>query len=155
MKNVIVLSIKPEYMELILKGQKSIELRKCRPAISEKENLIVALYCTAPVKAVVGFCFLVELIEDTPKSIWNKFSDFVGIDKGTFFQYYSTNQKAFGLKLEKVYELSKSLPLNEIRKKVPNFSPPQTYRYYDLEFLKEKFNSILKEESQNGRKSFA
>lgn len=142
MKNVLVISIKPEYMKLILAGKKSIELRKCKPSLP-KDDIIVALYCTSPVKAVVGFCLLDELIEDSPSSLWSRFSEFVGIDKTAYQAYYSENSKAVGLRLNSIYELENQLSLDKIREEVPGFTPPQTYKYYNLDFLKKRFKENL------------
>jgi len=151
MKNILVISIKPEYMNLILAGVKSIELRKCRPIIP-KDDILVALYSTAPVKAVVGFCLLDELIEDNPTSLWSRFSDCVGIDKDTFFEYYSNHGKAFGLRLENVYVLKESLGLEEIKAQLPGFTPPQTYKYYNLKYVETRFKERLNSEYHQLRK---
>ena len=142
MKNVLVISIKPEYMELILSGNKSVELRKCKPSFP-KEDILVALYCTAPVKAVVGFCFLQDLVEDSPSSLWNRFSKFVGIDQRTYLEYYKNNDKAIGLFLENILTLEQELTLDKIREEVPSFTPPQTYKYYEIGFLQSRFRKRL------------
>ncbi|MEM6398147.1 MAG: ASCH domain-containing protein [Bacteroidota bacterium] len=148
MKNLLVISIRPEYMKLILAGEKSIELRKCKPSLP-KDDILVALYCTAPVKAVVGFCLLDELIEDSPSSLWGRFSELVGVDKKTYQDYYNNNSKAVGLKLDSVYQLEKELSLDKIREEVPNFAPPQTYKYYNLNFLIKRFKESLLDEYHN------
>jgi len=144
MKSLLVLSIKPEYMKLILTGEKSIELRKCKPSISD-EGAVIALYCTYPVKAIVGFCLLSELIEDEPCSFWNKFSKFLGVNKETYKNYYTNSNRAIGLRLNSIYKLKREMPLNEIKKELPDFYPPQTYKYYKLDFLINKLKIILDE----------
>jgi predicted transcriptional regulator len=57
----ILLSIKPEYAELILEGKKTIELRKSYPA---KIFSKIYLYATAPVKKVVGVVYQADYPEE-------------------------------------------------------------------------------------------
>ena len=142
MDSLLVISVKPEFMNLILLGVKQIELRKCRPSINKDKTLVV-LYCTAPVKAVVGVCTIREYIEGSPESIWNKFSELVGIDKDRFFEYYRNRDRAFALKLDNVVKLSKKITLCQIRSKFPDFAPPQTYKYFNLQETENAFKLEL------------
>lgn len=143
MSDVLVVSIKPKYMQQILEGNKLIELRKCKPSL-ETKNLIVVLYCTTPVKAVVGFCSIEELIEESPNSMWKNFSEIVGISKEDFFSYYENSNKAFGIRLSNLIKLKQNISLENIRTKIPNFSPPQTYKYFNSKDLKIKFKKELR-----------
>lgn len=138
-----MISIKPKYMELILNGKKSIELRKCRPTVDFNQDTLIVLYCTSPIKAVVGFCVLKELLEDSPQSFWSKFSDSVGIAKNDFFEYYLNTDRVIGLKLDRIYQLNQPLPLDLIKEELPEFSPPQTYKYFRLKVLRQHFKNKL------------
>ena len=52
-KDLLIISVKPKYAEKILRGEKTIELRKCAPKKVGKDDYIL-IYVTAPVKELWG-----------------------------------------------------------------------------------------------------
>ncbi len=143
MKDVMFISIKPKYLELILEGSKTIELRKCKPSSFFDSYMI--LYATNPEKKVVGICELEEVIETTPKNMWASHSNHLGINKNEFFSYYSGTNIAIGLKIKNVIRIDKFLSLESIKAVEPGFSPPQTYKYIPFTFIIENFKEYLSE----------
>ena len=143
MKDLMFISIKPKYLELILEGSKTIELRKCKP--SSFFDSYIILYATNPEKKVVGICELVEIIETTPEEMWISHSDQLGINKNEFFTYYSGSNTAIGLKIKNVIRIDKYLSLETIKNIEPSFSPPQTYKYIPFTFILRNFKDSLSE----------
>ena len=137
MSKVIILSIKPEFSDRIFEGTKKIELRKSKPNV-EKDDLIL-VYNTLPDKAVVGICKVKEIILSTPNEIWDNYSDDLGIDKERFFEYYLGRDKAVGIRIESFRKFKNRISLETMRKFLPDFSPPQTFKYYNRELLKPIF----------------
>lgn len=129
MRKVLVVSIKPEFAEKIFNGQKSIELRKSAPNVSPGD--IVVIYSTHPVKAVIGICQVKEIIKMQPSLMWSKHNDKLGIDKKRFQEYFFNTSQAVGIVLTAIYRLQESVSLVAIRKMIPMFQPPQTFRYYN------------------------
>lgn len=127
MNRILLISIKPIYANLILDGSKTVELRKSLPRI-EKETLIV-IYASAPMKAIVGVGIVSDVIKDDPKIVWAKYKHSVGINKQTFNDYFKNKSKAVGILLKSIYRLDPEIKLDSIRKELPNFSPPQSYKY--------------------------
>ncbi|WP_421773815.1 ASCH domain-containing protein [Gracilimonas sp.] len=127
MSEVLFISIKPEFTDKIFKGSKSIELRKSTPSI--KENTILVIYSTVPVKAVIGISRVKNIIKMPPKLLWEEYSDRLGIDERRFFEYYENSEFAVGLELANTFKLPNKIPLNLIREFYPSFHPPQTFKY--------------------------
>jgi len=128
MSKAVVLSIKPEFADKILNGEKSIELRKCAPDASAGD--IIVIYSTYPVKAIVGICQVKEILKLKPSLMWQHHSDTLGIDKKRFSDYYQGAEIAIGIVLTSIKRLDHFLPLDLIKKALPYFHPPQTFRYY-------------------------
>lgn len=135
MNDVLVISLKPEFANKILSGSKKIELRKCSPRLNN--GSLVIIYATAPIKSVVGYCILQEVISASPNEVWNSYKEDLGIDKNRYFEYYQGYSKAVGLKVNQVKTLRESIPLSKIREQWPRFSPPQSFLYIPkLELMK-------------------
>ncbi|AUP79900.1 ASCH domain-containing protein [Flavivirga eckloniae] len=128
MSKIIVLSIKPEFSNRIFNGSKKIELRKSSPKIDNDD--IIIIYNTMPEKAVVGICKIKEVIDSTPKEIWNNYSEILGIDEKRYFDYYLGREKAIGLKIDCFRRFKDKITLKEIKDFIPDFSPPQTFKYF-------------------------
>lgn len=143
MNKVTLLSIKPEFSNLIFSGAKKIELRKSKPKIVP--GSLILIYNTYPDMAVVGYCKLKQLIELSPTKIWKTYSNDLGIDYVRFKEYYNGSKKAIGIELTDVIEFEQPLELKDIKETSPEFAPPQTFRYLTkdkLTFLKDKRSTI-------------
>ena len=91
--NSILISIKPEYVERIFNGSKKYEYRRRLP----KDNIDkIVIYCTTPVKAVIGEVSVIKTISDTPGKLWGQTKDFAGISKEKYFEYFRYKEKATG-----------------------------------------------------------
>lgn len=139
MGKVIIISIKPEFVNKIITGEKSIELRKVKPNVSESD--IVLIYSTMPVKAIIAYCEVDFILKMAPEILWKTHSKKLGIDKERFSSYYLNCENAVGIGLKSVCKLEKAITLEQVKKHIPNFSPPQTYRYFEnRHFLEKKLN---------------
>jgi predicted transcriptional regulator len=132
----MIISIKPEFANKIFSGEKSIELRKSAPNISGGD--IVIVYCTLPVKAIIGFCRVEELIRMSPTEMWKTHKSKLGIDKSSYNAYYESHQLAVGIVLTAICRLDEAISLDLIKSIYPHFNPPQTFRYLERRaFFKE------------------
>ncbi|MEQ8245131.1 ASCH domain-containing protein [Fulvivirga sp.] len=127
---VLVISVKPEFAYRILSGEKTIELRKNTPSVTEGD--LVIIYATQPVKAIVGYCKVSGIVKDNPSNIWDKYSEVTGISKQGFMSYYSNTLTAIGIKLKDVNPLSKNFTLKQVKAVIPKFKPPQSFAYLTL-----------------------
>lgn len=129
--SLLIISVKPEYARKILKGEKTIELRKCAPKRVGKDGYIL-IYVTAPVKELWGVYKIENIIKENPNTLWENFGKQTGITKKEYNDYYKENKNAFGIQLQEVKNLFKhSIKLDSLKNLIPGFMPPQTYSYID------------------------
>ena len=88
----------------------------------------VIIYASAPVKAVLGFGKVKTIIECTPKCLWERYSNRLGINEKSYFSYYNGYHKAIGIEFDMIKSVT-PIGLEELRKVDPCFQPPQIYRY--------------------------
>lgn len=129
MATALLISVKPEFAEKIFTGNKRIELRKCSP--KAKKGDLVIVYSTTPDKAVIGICKVSKIIKLSPKKMWQTHKNYLGIDKKRFDEYYENYELAIGIKLSSICPLSSKIQLTKIRKILPGFQPPQTFKYFN------------------------
>lgn len=127
MGKVLLISVKPEFAEKIIRGTKTVELRKCSPNANVGD--LVIIYSTLPEKAIVGTCVIKEIIKRSPTQLWRDYSNQMGIDKKRYFEYFKGCTYAIGIVLASIDRLDKKVSLDSIKKSIPNFSPPQTFKY--------------------------
>jgi predicted transcriptional regulator len=122
----LFISVKPEFAEKIVKNEKTIELRTLKPNVTIGDYIII--YASSPQKSVVAFSIIKNIIETTPKRMWNKFSKNLGIDKQRFDNYFEGKLNAIGIEFGEIIKIN-PIHLNNLRNIDPQFHPPQIYRY--------------------------
>ena len=106
--NVILLPIKPRYVDKIFEGIKRFEFRR---VCCKKEPDKIIIYSTAPIKKVVGEVEIIETLQDKPNEIWSITSGYAGISRGEFDMYFKDKNIATAYRLGKTqrYMPAKSL----------------------------------------------
>lgn len=120
----VLLSIKPEYAEKILNGEKRFEFRKA--LFKNRDVKTVVIYATMPVGKVVGEFEFDGIVSGTPKAVWLETEDYSGISQDFFEEYFEGREMAHAIKVGNVIRYKDPLSLNMI---VPNGLAPQSYRY--------------------------
>ncbi len=121
----VLLSVKPKYVERIAEGEKKLEFRK---VIFKNENRPdrIYVYCTSPVKKIVGYFSTGEIFEDDPDELWDRFHDCAGISEEEFFEYFSGKEKGYAIGIEEFSEFDEAI---DPHKEIPGFTPPQSFCY--------------------------
>ena len=106
----MLLSINPEHVESILRGEKQFEFRKvrCKAEVSK-----IIIYCTAPHKSVVAEVDIEEIIEDDILEVWRQTKKSAGISYNFFRSYYKGKKKAVAYKLSNLTVYEKPRLLSE------------------------------------------
>lgn len=139
-KKYLFISIRPEFISKILLNEKKIELRKLKPKVNIGDYLII--YVSSPLKSVVAFSMIKKLIDTSPQNMWKKYSSLLGIDKSKFDNYYVGKKRAIGIELENIIRIE-PMHLYDIRDVIPNFQPPQIYRYVqDMNIFRDLIKKI-------------
>jgi len=117
---IILLSIKPEYSKLILRGEKTIELRKAFPKFCTGYVLI---YESRPTKKIT--CFL-KIKKTHIRSIKEliKFSKKAKVTRTFINEYFRGKDRGIAIEIERVFELEEKIPLERLK-----ITPPQNFRY--------------------------
>jgi len=131
----VILSIKPKYVDAILRGEKKYEFRK---NIFKNKNIDnVYIYSSSPVKRIVAIFNVGDIIEDDPKAIWDKCKDLSGLKDIEFFKYFTDNRKGFAIEIDNLEKLKTPIDPKKI---MPDFIPPQSFCYIDAPLLPKGFN---------------
>ena len=127
----VLLSIKPEYAEMILNGDKTVELRR---VIFKEDVDRVYLYATYPIKRVVGYFIISDVFKDRIANLWSKFRGYCGIDSNEFFKYFIDKEYGYAIEIKESHRISKPIELNEIQKEL---TPPRSFCYINHEMPSE------------------
>ncbi|OIO22032.1 hypothetical protein COV61_02385 [Candidatus Micrarchaeota archaeon CG11_big_fil_rev_8_21_14_0_20_47_5] len=127
---LLLISIQPRFSELILNGEKTVELRKRLP---KKLPKFAIVYESAPKKQAT-FLIKIKKFDAAPaKVIWERYRNKCAISKTYFNEYYRGSKQSVALIIEKVLPLEKSIS----RKILQSYglTPPQDYRYAPKEIV--------------------
>ncbi len=118
----ILLSINPQHVDSILRGQKSYEFRKvsCKQKVDK-----IFMYSTSPVMKVVGEAEVEAVLTGEPDYIWTLTKKEAGIGKKFYDKYYEHSKLAVAYKLCNVVEYSKPKELDYYGVK----NAPQSFCY--------------------------
>jgi len=120
----VLLSIKPEYAERILEGEKRFEFRKV--LFKNCAVKTVVIYATKPVGKVVGEFEIESVISGRPNKVWNLTAEFAGISQGFFNDYFLGRETAYAIEVSKVKRYEEPLDLNSL---LPHGIAPQSFCY--------------------------
>jgi len=122
----LFISVKPEFAKKIIAKEKKIELRKVKPHVKAGDYVII--YASSPIKSVIGFGIVQQIIDASPEQMWKNYSSILGIDKFRFDNYYIGKERSIGIKIKEIQQIA-PIPLEVLRNVTPGFHPPQVYKY--------------------------
>ena len=95
----VLLSIKPQYVEEIIKGKKRYEFRK---KVFKNDVNEVYIYSSSPVKKIVGYFKFDNIVEDHSENLWRNFKEYSGINEDEFFEYFKEKNKGFAIEINQL-----------------------------------------------------
>ncbi|PGQ52654.1 ASCH domain-containing protein [Bacillus cereus] len=107
----VLLSIKPEFVEQIVLGNKKFEYRK--NIFKRKDISSIVVYATKPYGKVVGEFEIENILIDEPKTIWGKTKDYSGITKTYFNSYFEGRKTGVAIQIKEFKEYDRPLDLCE------------------------------------------
>ena len=123
----IVLSVRPQYCDKILSGEKFVELRRRFPMLGTT-GTIAHIYATSPIKSIVGNVKIAAVSKMPVMDIWMKYSSGAEISKEDFEIYFSGVEEGFAITLQSAQRFARYFRLDELRRYF-DFHPPQSYAY--------------------------
>lgn len=128
-RSVALLAVQPKYAAQLMDGTKRVEFRKTK---FKKDVGTVYVYASSPIKQVVGYFEVKELVEDTPDGLWDQFNAVGGIEEVAYRAYYGNAEQGVAIVVGQVQKFSDPMDLNEF---TGNSTPPQSFIYLDSETL--------------------
>ncbi len=122
----VLLSIKPQYVEKIISGEKRYEFRK--KEFKRKDINTIVVYSSGNVRKLVGEINFTSILCDTPSIIWQKTQAKSGMTEDCFMQYYMNKDKAYAIAIDSFRPYKEPI---DIIAKYPGVKAPQSYRYID------------------------
>lgn len=119
----LIMSIHPQYAEMILDGVKRYEYRRRLPV--EKRALGVLIYATAPVSKIVGEFVIAEKMTLQPDIMWDETGEFAGITREEFDRYFYGLRDAHALNIIQPRRYEKPATLSDYCLQ----RPPQSFMY--------------------------
>lgn len=129
---VLFVSLKPRFAEMILNGEKTVEIRRVAPTISP--GALVIFYASSPSMQVVGSGRVGALDRASPTALWERHRDGCGLTRSEFRGYLAGVRGAVAITLGDVRRLPRTIPLTELGRLLwAGFRPPQSWRYLDAD----------------------
>lgn len=119
----ILMSMKPEYADMILHGSKKYEFRKHG---FKREIDKVFIYATKPVSKIVGYFTFDEILRGTTSEIWETCSEYAGILENDFHKYFKSTKTAFAIRINRVFKMEKPISPSNI---IEGFKGPRSFIY--------------------------
>lgn len=127
----ILISLKPQYFQKVLIGNKTVELRR-RP-VRVAVGTTVWIYETVPSGRLGARAMVANIVEGTPSEIWARFRREVGISEEDFSLYFQGADYACAVVLTDIVPLAKRPALSELRLRLGAFVAPQFYRRLSID----------------------
>ncbi|MGO2300284.1 hypothetical protein [Paucilactobacillus nenjiangensis] len=121
----VLLSIKPEFVNEMVLGNKKFEYRK---SIFKRADVTdVVVYATKPYGKVVGEFKIDRIIDDNPSNIWQRTKKFSGTTQNFFYDYFSNRKRGFAIAFSEFKSYEKPLELGAFNLKCA----PQSFCYIE------------------------
>jgi predicted transcriptional regulator len=119
----VLLSIKPEYAEKILLGQKKYEFRRTIFKLPTVTKIVI--YASSPVQKVIGEFEIEHVLSLKLGELWKETMHASGIEKAFYDSYFSGKKIGHAIKIKKAKRYSNYLDLEDLNVK----QAPQSFIY--------------------------
>lgn len=135
---VVLLSVRTPHVDRLLDGTKTVELR--RRGWRVPSGTLMLLYASGHRRALVG-SLVVEGIETGPlDGIWSRYGGDVALTRKEFDDYLTGTNQAVAIRVGLARRLEEPIGLEELRRRCPMFTAPQTFRYVYMHELSQILN---------------
>lgn len=141
---MLFLSIHPDYVNAIVEGRKTIELRKRKPNVEIGSGVVI--YATTPRCEIVATAQVSRILVKSPDILWRSVGKKAAVSRTEFTCYFEDRDIAVAIFLANVSVLDRPISLDELRQWWSKFHPPQQYRYLteeQQEFVYSRRSSLV------------
>jgi predicted transcriptional regulator/ribosomal protein S18 acetylase RimI-like enzyme len=125
-ENTLLMSLRPEYAEMVLKGRKSVEFR--RRFSTKYEGATIVFYITRPVKQFMFTATASRVDHQGIERLWSDYRDSGGISRTIFERYFSGVTYGYAIHLANIRSIPNQLVLERAREVYPRLRPPQSFQ---------------------------
>lgn len=126
----ILISLKPQFADLVMQGKKTFELRRRLPKTISRGDQIV-IYESAPTSAITGSVTVSEVVRFDLGDLPNEVADGAGVTRDFLHRYFRGLQHGFAIGLTNPTLVSLRIPLAYLR--AQGITPPQSFMYISRE----------------------
>lgn len=119
------LSVHPRWIDAILSGHKSVELRRRPPGVSSGTEAL--LYSTSPVCQLVARATVETVVERPLEELWRSHGSCAAVSRREFDEYFSGRETGTAIELGEVMQLVRPVGLEALRGL--GIRPAQGWRY--------------------------
>jgi predicted transcriptional regulator len=125
-QKTLLMSLRPEYAQLMLQGHKTIEFRR---RFSKKyEGATIVFYITHPVRQFAFMATIAKVDHRQKEHLWNKYEEQGGISETLFNRYFCGTSYGYAIQLSNIRKVPNQLPLERARQVYPKLRPPQSFQ---------------------------
>ena len=126
-RETLLLSIRPPFVERILEGTKTAELRRVRPTARTGQDVLI--YGSSPTMALLASAVVQAVDTASPSTLWRSVRDAAGVSREEYLAYFAGAPIASAIWLGQVAAFEQPISLKLLRERWPWFRPPQSYCY--------------------------
>jgi predicted transcriptional regulator len=120
-KKNIILSIHPRWVDKIINGQKTIELRKRLP----KNINTIYVYATRPISKIIGIIYIKNIFFTDIYSLYDITDNKHCCSLEEYLDYFKNKEFGYGIEIQNIELFKKPIPLK---------NPPQNFMYVPPNF---------------------
>jgi predicted transcriptional regulator len=122
----ILISLHPKHCDNVLAGIKTVELRRRRLKVLPGTR--VWIYTKRPRACIAAVAVIEAIHEGSHSELWRKFGDRAAISRPDFDEYLAGVARGYAIVLRSAFSLKKAIRLEEVRRRVRTFHPPQFFK---------------------------
>jgi predicted transcriptional regulator len=129
---VLLISIRPQWVREILAGRKTVELRRRPPPLIKPVRALI--YETWPSCRLRATCLMGPVRSDLPLALWREVGLHSCVSREEYDVYFQGRRKAHGIDIRDVLEMPSHLTLGWLRSET-GFVPPQSWAWASKRLL--------------------
>ena len=127
MSTPFLMSLRPQFADLIFSGLKLAELRRRFAAVAEGRDVYV--YVTSPEMVLRGGFRIGHIWRGSPEDVWGHVEALAALERADFDAYFEGSALAYALRVSDVWEFEKPIGVECLKDKLGSFVAPQSWRY--------------------------
>ena len=125
-ESTLLMSLKPEFADLILKGHKTVEFR--RKFSKKYQGATIVFYITRPVMQFMFTATIAQVDHQQKTRLWETHKHHGGISADLFDRYFAGTDFGYAIQLSNIQDIPNPLGLKRAQQIYPQLRPPQSFQ---------------------------